>query len=119
MRDVTLYMSMSLDGFVGSDRDHPGVAIPEGAELAAVARRVRGPNEQPPEGRVLPDAQRRRGDLAGHHDRERYRLLIQPLVLGQGRALFDRLPHSRRMNLVEALSFPSGIVVHIHRPQHN
>src|SRR6202021_3408773 len=33
MRDVILYMSMSLDGFVGSDREHPGIAIPEGAEL--------------------------------------------------------------------------------------
>jgi len=29
MRDVILYMSMSLDGFVASDREHPGVAIPE------------------------------------------------------------------------------------------
>jgi dihydrofolate reductase len=26
-------MSMSLDGFVGSDREHPGIAIPEGVEL--------------------------------------------------------------------------------------
>ena len=33
VRDVVLYMSMSLDGFVGSDREHPGMAIPEGAEL--------------------------------------------------------------------------------------
>src|SRR5690348_5539829 len=33
MRDVILYMSMSLDGFVGGDRAHPGIAIPEGAEL--------------------------------------------------------------------------------------
>jgi hypothetical protein len=33
MRDVVLYMSMSLDGFVGSDREHPGMAIPEGADL--------------------------------------------------------------------------------------
>jgi hypothetical protein len=33
MRDVILYMSMSLDGFVGSDREHPGMAVPEGAEL--------------------------------------------------------------------------------------
>src|SRR5580700_5229002 len=33
MRDVLLYMSMSLDGFVGSDREHPGAAVPEGAEL--------------------------------------------------------------------------------------
>lgn len=27
MREVVLYMSMSLDGFVASDREHPGVAI--------------------------------------------------------------------------------------------
>jgi dihydrofolate reductase len=33
MRDVVLYMSMSLDGYVASDREHPGVAIPEGSEL--------------------------------------------------------------------------------------
>ena len=33
MRDVILYMSMSLDGFVGSDREHPGIALPEGVEL--------------------------------------------------------------------------------------
>src|SRR5260370_35807790 len=33
MRDVILSMSMSLDGFIDSDREHPGVAIPEGAEL--------------------------------------------------------------------------------------
>ena len=33
MRDVISYMWMSLDGFVGSDREHPGITIPEGAEL--------------------------------------------------------------------------------------
>ncbi len=33
MREVVLYMSMSLDGFVGSEREHPGIAIPEGGEL--------------------------------------------------------------------------------------
>ncbi|HEY6237993.1 MAG TPA: dihydrofolate reductase family protein, partial [Thermoplasmata archaeon] len=33
MREVHLYMSMSLDGFVGSEREHPGIAIPEGDEL--------------------------------------------------------------------------------------
>lgn len=33
MRDVILYMSMSLDGFVGSDREHPGVAISGEAAL--------------------------------------------------------------------------------------
>ena len=59
------------------------------------------------------------GALAAANLIDEYRLLIQPLVLGQGRALFDQLPNSRRLNLIEALSFPSGIVVHIYRPQHS
>ena len=33
MRQVTLQMGMSLDGYVASDRQHPGVAVPEDAEL--------------------------------------------------------------------------------------
>ena len=32
MRNVVLYMSMSLDGYVASERQHPGIAIPD-AEL--------------------------------------------------------------------------------------
>ena len=58
------------------------------------------------------------GALAAADLIDEYRLLVQPLVLGQGRALFDQLPRSRHMNLIEAVSFPSGIVVHIYRPQH-
>ena len=30
MRKVVLYMSMSLDGYVASGREHPGIAIPDG-----------------------------------------------------------------------------------------
>ena len=33
MRQVTLQISMSLDGYVASDREHPGIAVPEDAEL--------------------------------------------------------------------------------------
>jgi hypothetical protein len=44
--------------------------------------------------------------------------LVQPLVLGTGQALFDQLPDSRHLNLVEALSFPSGVVAHVYRPKH-
>ena len=49
---------------------------------------------------------------------DEYRLLVQPLVLGRGQALFDQLPESRHLDLVEATPFPSGIVVHVYRPQH-
>src|SRR5260370_19799862 len=33
MRQVALQMSMSLDGYVASDRENPGVAVREDAEL--------------------------------------------------------------------------------------
>jgi riboflavin biosynthesis pyrimidine reductase len=58
------------------------------------------------------------GALAAADLIDEYRLLVQSLVLGQGRAPFDQLPDSRHMNLIEALAFPTGVVVHIHRPQH-
>ncbi len=183
MRDVILYMSMSLDGFVGGNREHPGIAIPEGAELkqwkldriSKAGAHLMGrttyqemssywprsddeyaaPMNDIPKivfSRTLTDAEAiwpvtrvARGDLATEIATikaeagpdpivwgggrlagalaaadliDEYRLLVQPLVLGQGQALFDQLPDSRRLNLVEALSFPSGIVVHIYRPQH-
>jgi dihydrofolate reductase len=183
MRDVILYMSMSLDGFIDSDREHPGMAIPEGAELkrwkldriskagAHLMGRVTyqqmssyWPQSDDPYAAPMndipkvvfsttlsdaeatwPDTHVARGDLATEIAAikaepgpdvivwgggrfagalaaadliDEYRLLVQPLVLGQGRALFDQMPGSRHLNLVEALSFPSGIVVHIYRPQH-
>ena len=57
------------------------------------------------------------GALAAAGLIDEYRLLVQPLVLGQGRALFGQLPGPRQLNLVEALPFPGGIVVHVCRPQ--
>jgi hypothetical protein len=40
------------------------------------------------------------------------------LALGRGRALFDQLPASRHLDLVEATPNPSGIVVQVYRPKH-
>jgi dihydrofolate reductase len=184
VRDVVLYMSMSLDGFVDSDREHPGMAIPEGAELkqwklehigkagAHLMGRVTyqqmssywpqsddryaAPMNDIPKvvfSRTLgdaeatwPDTRVARGDLAAEIAAikaedgpdviawggarfagalaaadliDEYRLLVQPLVLGEGRALFDRLPGSRHLDLIEATAFPSGVVVHVYRPQHS
>lgn len=184
MRDVILYMSMSLDGFVSSDRAHPGTAIPEGDELTRwKLERVRragahlmgrvtyqemsshwpqsdhafaAPMNDIPKvvfSRTLSDAEAgwpetrvARGELATEIAAikaetgpdvivwgggglagalaaadliDEYRLLVQPLALGRGQSLFGQLPGSRRLDLVEATSFPSGIVVHIYRPQHS
>ncbi|MFF5291994.1 dihydrofolate reductase family protein [Paractinoplanes globisporus] len=184
MRNVVLYMSMSLDGFVGSDREHPGVAVPEGAELkqwkldhisragAHLMGRITyqemsscwpqsddpyaSPMNDIPKvvfSTTLSDAEaswpetlvargeltteiaaikaepgpdvivwgggRLAGALAATDLIDEYRLLVQPLALGRGQALFGQLPQSRRLNLVETTPFPSGVVVHIYRPQHS
>jgi dihydrofolate reductase len=182
MREVILYMSMSLDGFVGSDREHPGMAVPEGVELkqwkldrisragAHLMGRItyremsscwpqsRDPYAAPmndipkvvfsttlsdaeaswPETRVArgeltteiaaikaepgPDViawggGRLAGALAAADLIDEYRLLVQPLALGRGQSLFDQLPTSRHLNLVETTPFPNGVVVHVYRPQ--
>jgi dihydrofolate reductase len=59
------------------------------------------------------------GALAAADLIDEYRLLVQPLVLSRGQALFDQLPESRRLDLVETAPFPSGVVVHVYRSQHS
>jgi dihydrofolate reductase len=182
MRNVVLYMSMSLDGYVASEREHPGVAIPEGAELkqwrldriSKAGAHLMGrksyqqmssfwPQSDDPYAAPMndipkivfsktlddadatwPTSRVARGELATEIAAitaepgpdvivwggaefagalaaadliDEYRLLIQPLVLGQGQALFAQLPESQHLDLVEATPFPSGIVVHIYKPQ--
>ena len=182
MRDVILYMSMSLDGFVGSDREHPGAAVPEGSELkqwklgrisragahlmgrttyqemssfwpqsddpyaapmndipkVVFSKTLSDAEADWPETRVArgelateiaaikaepgPDVivwggQQLAGALAAADLIDEYRLLLQPLALGSGRALFDRLPGSRHLDLVEATPFSSGVVVLVYRPR--
>jgi dihydrofolate reductase len=183
MREVILYMSMSLDGFVGSDREHPGMAVPEGPELkqwkldniskagAHLMGRVTyeemsahwpqsddpyaAPMNEIPKvvfSKTLSDAEaiwpatrvargdltteiasikadagpdvivwggrRLAGALAAANLIDEYRILVQPLILGYGQALFDQHREPRLLNLVEARTFPSGIVVHVYRPGH-
>jgi len=182
MRDVILYMSMSLDGFVGSDREHPGVAIPEGAELKKwkldriskagahlmgrvtyremssywpqsddpyaspmnaipkvvfsktlsddeatwsetrvargdLAAEIADIKAEPGSDVVVWGGSRLAGALAAADLIDEYRLLVQPLILGRGEALFDQLPEARHLELVETTPFPSGIVVQVYRPQ--
>jgi dihydrofolate reductase len=182
MRDVILYMSMSLDGFVGSDAEHPGTAVREDPALkqwkldrisgagAHLMGRVTyqemssywphsddayaAPMNDIPKvvfSKTLTDAEaawpetrvargdltteiattkaepgadvvvwgggRLAGALAAADLIDEYRLLVQPLVLGRGQGLFDQLAGSRHLDLVEATPFPSGVVVHVYRPQ--
>lgn len=179
MREVVLYMSMSLDGFVGSDREHPGVAIADaevkqwklerisraGAHLMgrttyeemssywpeskdayaapmngipkvvfsttlddakatwADTRVARGDlvteiaaiKAEPGADVIVWGGARFAGALAAEDLIDEYRLLVQPLVLGRGQALFDQLPASRHLDLVDTTPFPSGIVAQTYR----
>lgn len=181
MREVVLYMSMSLDGLVASDREHPGMAVADDEAKQWKLERIRHAgahlmgrvtyqemasfwphsdddyappmNDIPkvvfsktlsdaeagwPETRVArgdlateiaaikaepgPDViawggSRFAGALAAADLIDEYRIQIQPLVLGRGQGLFDQLPESRHLDLVEVTPFPSGIVVHTYRPQ--
>ncbi|HKC27438.1 MAG TPA: dihydrofolate reductase family protein [Jatrophihabitans sp.] len=182
MRNVLLYMSMSLDGYVASDREHPGAAIAEDAELrqwklehiSTAGAHLMGrtsymqmsafwpqssdayaapmndipkvvfsktladvdatwPTTRVARGHVESEIAAIKqesgpdviawggatfaGALAAADLIDEYRLLVQPLVLGQGQALFGQLAASRRFDLVEARAFSSGVVLQVYRPQ--
>jgi dihydrofolate reductase len=173
-------MGMSLDGYVASDREHPGVAVPEDAELirwkvnrvakagahlmgratylemAAYWPHAAGPYAAPMNdipkivfSRTLrqaswPTSRIARGDLAAEiaaikdepgpdviaHGGasfaatlaaqgliDEYCLVIQPVAVGRGQALFAELPAPLRLELIEARSFECGVVVHLYRPR--
>lgn len=180
MRQVTLQMSMSLDGYVASDREHPGVAVPEDAELVSwkLGRLARAgahlmgrvtyqemasywPRSTHPYAAPMNDIPKvvfsktlsdaswpvtriARGELAAEiaalKDEpgpdviawggasfaaalaargliDEYCLVIQPVAVGRGQALFAELPRALRLELIEARSFECGAVVHIYRPR--
>jgi dihydrofolate reductase len=47
---------------------------------------------------------------------DEYRLVIHPVALGSGLALFKDLPAPLHLKLVEAKTFPNGTVAHVHQP---
>jgi dihydrofolate reductase len=180
MGRVTLQMGMSVDGYVASDREHPGVAVPEDAELvgwkidrlAKAGAHLMGrttyqemaaywPSSTAPYAALMNDIPKivfsgtlseaswpttriARGDLAAEiaalkeepggdliaHGGasfaaalaargliDEYCLVIQPVAVGGGQALFGELPAPLRLELVEARSFTCGVVVHVYRPR--
>jgi dihydrofolate reductase len=179
MRQVALQMGMSLDGYVASDRQHPGVSVPEDPELigwkmdrlAKAGAHLMGrttyqemagywPHSTAPYAALMNDIPKvvfsrtlseaswpttriARGDLAAeiaalkaepgpdviahggasfaaalaaHGLIDEYCLVIQPVAVGRGQALFAELPEALRLELIEARSFECGVVVHVYRP---
>jgi dihydrofolate reductase len=47
---------------------------------------------------------------------DEYRLILQPVALGDGLPLFDDLSQPLQLELVEAATFDTGAVLHIYRP---
>lgn len=50
---------------------------------------------------------------------DEYCLVIQPVALGSGQALFAQLSTALPLELLEARSFECGVVVHIYRPRNS
>jgi dihydrofolate reductase len=48
---------------------------------------------------------------------DEYRLLIHPIVLGQGLPLFSTLPEPLSLRLMSATAFPSGAIAKVYRPE--
>src|SRR5215469_13584098 len=102
--------------------DVPG----DGGLLAALNGTVRGPHERHSQDRVLQDAHRGilahggasfAGALAARGLIDEYCLVIQPVAVGGGQALFAELSAPLRMELVDARSFTCGVVAHVYRPR--
>jgi len=47
---------------------------------------------------------------------DEYQLVVHPVVLGRGLAIFSDLPRPLQLSLVSAVTFPSGAVAHVLRP---
>lgn len=57
------------------------------------------------------------GSLIRENLIDEYRLVIHPVVIGNGTGLFGALREPLRLDLVEARTFPSGTVIHVYRPR--
>ena len=54
--------------------------------------------------------------LSRHGLVDEYRLILQPVVLGEGLPLFKDLATPLRLHLVEAQTYPTGAALHVYRP---
>lgn len=180
MRQVTLQMGMSLDGYVASEREHPGAAVPEDAELVSwkldrvakagahlmgrttylemaaywphsthpyaapmndihkivfsrtlreaswpatriaggdLAAEIAAIKEEPGPDVMVHGGASFAAALAGQRLIDEYCLVIQPVAVGRGQALFAELPAAQRLELIEARNFDCGVVVHVYRPR--
>ncbi len=48
---------------------------------------------------------------------DRYELLVHPLALSKGRALFANLDHRLILNLIESRQFPTGVQLQVYEPK--
>jgi dihydrofolate reductase len=173
-------MDISLDGYLASDRQHPGMAVPEDPELVSwkldrvakagahlmgrmtylemaaywprsehayaapmndipkivfsgTLREASWPTTRIASGDLAaeiaaikdepgPDVMVHGGAsfaaaLAARGLIDEYCLVMQPVAVGRGQALFAELPAAMRLELIEARSFECGVVVHIYRPR--
>jgi dihydrofolate reductase len=47
---------------------------------------------------------------------DEYRLIIEPVALGDGLPLFRGLSEPLRLELIDARTYPTGAALHVYRP---
>ena len=56
------------------------------------------------------------GSLIRENLIDEYRMVIHPVVIGNETGLFGPLREPRRLDLIDARTFPSGTAIHTYRP---
>jgi dihydrofolate reductase len=128
-QEMSSYWPQSADPYASPMNDIPKIVFSKTLSVAEatwpetrVARgdlrtEIAGIKAEPGPDVIVWGGGRLAGALAAADLIDEYRLLVQPLILGQGQALFDQLPDSRQLDLVETTPFPSGVVVQVYRPR--
>jgi hypothetical protein len=102
------------DGIESCAESRPGHKVAAAEKLEIHMRQVALQMGMSLDGYVASD--RQHPALAAHGLIDEYCLVIQPVAVGRGQALFAELPEALRLELIEARSFECGVVVHVYRP---
>ena len=115
MRPVVLQMGVTLDGFVHGAGGYADWDLPP--EEDAVVGWIAALKAEPGGVILVHGGARFVDSLIRDGLIDEYRLVIHPVVIGQGTNLFSALRAPLRLDVVETRTFPSGTAIQVCRPR--